>query len=242
MGSFTCVGDGGGPYLFISGGSGITPIMAMLRWLCDTAPDADIRFLHFAHTPTDLIFEPEVKLMERQLPNLRCEFICSRTGDGNGYRGRVRRISTELLTEFVPDPRSRSVYLCGPVAFMEATRGILARLGFDMGRFRQESFGSVPRDSRATEARPSRPAKVIFAASKVEVDCTSSDYVLDLALATGVPAAFSCRAGQCGTCKMMVLEGSVEHDCADGLTADDAKDGLILSCQARPLGRIVIDL
>ena len=106
-GKFTCVGDGGGPYLFISGGSGITPIMAMLRWLCDTAPDADIRFLHFAHTPTDLIFEPEVKLMERQLPNLRCEFVCSRTGDGNGYLGRVGRISTELLTEFVPDLRSR---------------------------------------------------------------------------------------------------------------------------------------
>ena len=58
-GKFTCVGDGGGPYLFISAGSGITPIMAMLRWLCDTAPDADIRFLHFARTPSDLIFEPE---------------------------------------------------------------------------------------------------------------------------------------------------------------------------------------
>jgi ferredoxin-NADP reductase len=54
-GTFTCIGDDEGPYIFISGGSGITLVMAMSRWLCDTTPDADIRFLHFARTPDDLI-------------------------------------------------------------------------------------------------------------------------------------------------------------------------------------------
>ena len=100
----------------------------------------------------------------------------------------------------------------------------------------------MPRDAKAAGPQPDKPAKVIFSASRLEVDCKGSDYVLDVALARGLRTAFSCRAGQCGTCKVRLLEGSVEHDCADGLTPDDAKDGLILPCQARPTGRVVVDL
>jgi len=242
-GTFTCIGDDGGPYVFISGGSGITPVMAMSRWLCDTTPDADIRFLHFARSPKDLIFADELGLMGRILPGFSCDFVCSQTGEGTGWTGPVGRISGEILTEMVPDLKSRSAYLCGPPPFMDATREILEKLGFDMGRFHQEVFGGVPRrDVKAAEAQAGTLAKVIFSASKIEVDCKGSDYILDLALAQGLPAAYSCRAGQCGTCKVTLLEGSVEQDCTNGLTPDDIKDGHILSCQARPTGRVVIDL
>jgi len=242
-GTFTCIGGDGGPYLFISGGSGITPVMAMSRWLCDTAPDADIHFLHFARSPDDLIFADELKLIERLLPGFRCEFVCSRAEEGCGWTGRTGRICPELVTEMVPDLKSRSVYLCGPPPFMDATREMLEKLGFDMAHFHQEVFGGVPRrDVKAAEAQADQLAKVVFSASKIEVDCKGSDYILDLALAQNLPAAYSCRAGQCGTCKVTLLEGSVEQDCTTGLTPDDVKDGHILSCQARPLGRVVVDL
>jgi ferredoxin-NADP reductase len=241
-GKFTCVDDDGGPYLFISGGSGVTPVMAMSRWLCDTTPGVDVHFLHFARTPDDLIFEHELRLMERGQPRFRCSFICSRTTEPSSWSGRVGRVSPELLTDLVPDLKDRAVYLCGPVGFMEATRGILEQLGFGMARFRQESFGGVPRDATAPVAQSAEPAHVEFSASKIEVDCKSSDYILDLALARGLPAAYSCRAGQCGTCKVTLLKGSVEQDHKDGLTDDDVKDGLILSCQARPIGLVVVDL
>jgi ferredoxin-NADP reductase len=55
-GTFSCIPDEAGPFLFLSGGSGITPVMAMSRWFCDTTPDTDIQFLHFAQSPDDLIF------------------------------------------------------------------------------------------------------------------------------------------------------------------------------------------
>jgi ferredoxin len=147
------------------------------------------------------------------------------------------------LTQLVPDLKSRSVYLCGPLPFMDASRGMLEQMGFDMTRFHQEIFGGVPRrDPGAAEAQASKIAKVLFSASKIEVDCTGSDYILDLALAQGLSVAYSCRAGQCGTCKVTLLEGSVEQDCTNGLTPDDEKDGHILSCQARPIGRVVVDV
>jgi len=242
-GMFTCAPDEAGPYLFISGGSGITPVMSMSRWLYDTTSDADIQFLHFARSPDDLIFAHELRLMERHLSSFRCQFVCSQATEKSGWTGPVGRISPELLAKLVPDLKKRSVYLCGPVPFMDAARGMLEQIGFDTTRFHQEIFGGVPRrDPGAAEAQASKSAKVMFSASKIEVDCKGSDYILDLALAEGLPVAYSCRAGQCGTCKVTLLEGKVEHDCANGLTPDDEKDGHILACQARPIGRVVVDV
>lgn len=242
-GTFTCVPDDAGPFLFISGGSGITPVMAMSRWLHDTTPEADIQFLHFARSPDDLIFARELELMERGLPGFHCQFVCSQAEEGSGWTGPTGRISPELLTKLVPDLKSRSVYLCGPVPFMDATRGMLEQLSFDMTRFHQEIFGGVPRrDPGAAEAQAATLAKVIFASSKIEVDCKGSDYILDLALDQGLPVAYSCRAGQCGTCKVTLLEGTVEQDSTSALSPDDEKDGHILACQARPVGRVVVDV
>ena len=242
-GTFTCIPDDTGPFLFISGGSGITPVMAMSRWFCDTTPDADIQFLHFARSPDDLIFAQELQLMGRNVPSFRCQFVCSKVGEGSGWTGPTGRISPEHLTQLVPDFKSRNVYLCGPLPFMEATRGMLEQLGFDMTRFHQEVFGGVARrDTSAAEAQAGTLAKVVFSASKIEIDCKGSDYILDLALDRGLDVAYSCRAGQCGTCKVTLLEGSVEQDCTSALTPDDEKDGHILACQARPTGRVVVDL
>jgi glycine betaine catabolism B len=242
-GTFTCIPDEAGPYLFISAGSGITPVMSMSRWLYDTTPDADIQFLHFARSPDDLIFANELALMERHLPGFRCQFVCSQAPEGSGWTGPTGRISPETLTKLVPDLKSRSAYLCGPLGFMDATRGMLEQLGFDMTRFHQEVFGGVPRrDTGAAEAQAAQLAKVVFSHSKIEVDCKGSDYILDLALAQGLDVAYSCRAGQCGTCKVTLLEGKVEHDSTSGLTPADEKDGHILACQARPVGRVVVDV
>jgi ferredoxin len=111
-----------------------------------------------------------------------------------------------------------------------------------MTRFHQEVFGGVPRrDPAAAEAQASQLAKVFFSHSKIEVDCKGSDYILDLALAQGLDVAYSCRAGQCGTCKVTLLEGKVEQDSTNALTPADEKDGHILACQARPVGRVVVD-
>jgi ferredoxin-NADP reductase len=239
-GKFTCVDREEGPYLFVSGGSGITPVMSMARWLCDTDPGSDIHFVYAARTPDDLVFERELRLMEQQCPGFRYHAVCSRTAPDGSWTGRTGRITSELLAEIVPDLTRRAVYLCGPVPFMQSVRDGLVRLNFDMARFAQESFGGVPREPKATEAEAGATATVVFSASGVEVDCKGSDYILDLGLANGVTVAYACRAGQCGSCKVTLIEGSVVHDCADALTSGDA--GLVLPCQARPVGRVVLDL
>jgi ferredoxin-NADP reductase len=242
FGKFTCVDDAR-PHLFISGGSGITPVMAMARWLCDTAAEADIDFIHFARSPDDLVFADELRLMSRDQRGFRCHFVCTRADADTGWKGAVGRISRELLAELVPDFNRRSVYLCGPLGFMDAARAILERSGCAIDRVHQEIFGGLPRRNReAADAQAGTAAKLIFAASNIEVDCAGSDYILDIALEHGLEQPFSCRSGLCGTCKVALIDGVVEHDSDDGLSADDVRNGLILSCQARPIGRVVVHL
>jgi ferredoxin-NADP reductase len=240
-GKFGFTGEEAGPYLFISGGSGITPVMAMSRWLHDTAPDADIRFLHFARTPKDLVFEHELRVMETRMPGFRCAFVCTRAVAGQGWTGSTGHVSLDLLRSLIPDFESRRIYLCGPVPFMSTTREILEDAGFDMSRFSQESFGGAPRPAKPMDAGASAPAKVTFSASKIVVNCRTTDYLLDVALDNAIDVSFSCRAGQCGTCKATLLEGLVEQDNTDALSGKDVKSGVILLCQSRPKGDVVLD-
>jgi ferredoxin-NADP reductase len=241
-GKFSCIDDENNRFLFISGGSGVTPVMSMSRWLFDTSPGADIHFLHFARSPVDLIFESELNLLGRNSSGFKAEFVVSNVGSRTDWPGRTGRISAEMLSSACPDFKARSIYVCGPPPFMDATQSMFEGLGFPMERFHKESFGGVARDPKVAAAGAGTVAKVKFAASKIEVDCQGSDYVLDLAIAQNLPVAFSCRAGQCGTCKVVLLKGAVEQDHTDGLTEADAKEGFILSCQARPKGEVVVDI
>jgi ferredoxin-NADP reductase len=241
-GKFTYAGEDRSPLLLISGGSGVTPLMSMTRWLYDTAPDSDVDFLHFARTPKDLIFERELRLIEGHMPNFRCRFVCSRTQPEDGFDGPTGRISADLLKTMVPDYANRRIMLCGPVPFMATAQDILKSVNFDMSRFAQESFGGAPRAARPLAEKSSTSVKVRFAVSKVEAQCAASDYLLDVALEKGIEVSFSCRAGQCGSCKTSVLEGAPEHDHADALGADDVESGRILLCQARPQGDVTLDL
>ena len=159
-GKFTCMGEEGGPYLFISGGSGITPVMAMTRWLHDTAPDTDACFLHYAQSPKDFIFERELRLMESHRSTFRCVFVC--TSDDKEWEGPKGRISVESLQSLVPDFKTRRVYLCGPVPFMATAREILEKSGFDMSRFQQESFGGAPRPAKPANASRDRAGESDF--------------------------------------------------------------------------------
>jgi ferredoxin-NADP reductase len=255
FGKFVCPSERDIPLLFLSGGSGATPVMSMTRWLADTAPGADVVFLHFARSPSDVLFHSELAALERRMPRLRNLFVCSRVEPSENWRGPTGRVSADLLRELAPDFAGRRVMLCGPIGFMQSAETALRALQFDMSRFEQESFGGPPRPvtitpstaSVASTAEPTviMPApmvKVRFAASMIEAKAARADYLLDVALEKGVDIPYSCRAGQCGSCKATLIEGKVEQNCVDGLKADDVANGMILLCQTRPRGDVTLDL
>lgn len=155
MGSFTCFANPSRKLLLISAGSGITPMISMSRWICDTASDVDVFFIYSARTPGDIIFREELELMAARYPNFKLAMTTTQLGAGEvwpGYRGRLNEF---MLTSVAPDFQERTVYVCGPDNFMQAVKTMLEKLDFPMQNYYQESFGSSNKEKKLSKTTTS---------------------------------------------------------------------------------------
>ncbi|MFM2404978.1 MAG: hypothetical protein RL223_2858 [Pseudomonadota bacterium] len=143
--------------LYLSAGSGITPLMSMARSWADLGTDVDLHFLHAARTPADRIFGAELDWLATRLPRWRSTLLCEQATPG--WHGPVGRIDLALLRRQVPDLLDREVWCCGPAPFMAAVRALLAEAGFDPSRYHEESFsfGAAAQPVVATPAPAAAP-------------------------------------------------------------------------------------
>ncbi len=139
-GEFTCARHAARKYLFLSAGSGVTPLMSMSRAFHDLGEDRDIVFAHSARTPDDIIFERELASMTANQPQFRTAFVCERQGMRRDWNGVTGFLSLPLLKLIAPDYLEREVFVCGPAPYMKAVRDLLAEGGFDRAHYHEESF------------------------------------------------------------------------------------------------------
>jgi glycine betaine catabolism B len=159
FGKFTCFNHPDRKILFISAGSGITPMMSMSRWIGDTMSDCDIVFLHSARHPDDIIYRQELELMSARHPKFRPLITLTRTQSGKGWLGLTGRIDANLIRSNIPDFADRTVFVCGPNAFMEATKQVLASINYPMDKYHEESFGASKKlKSPQPESKSAPPA------------------------------------------------------------------------------------
>jgi glycine betaine catabolism B len=157
LGKFSCFQHPSRKLLFISGGSGITPMMGMSRWLCDTAADCDMVFLHSARTPADVIYQQELLLLSSKHQNFRPIVTTTQWQSGQGWMGLTGRLNPNMLKSIIPDFMERTVFVCGPEAFMAATKEIMVCLKFPMEQYHEESFGGT-KSKKNPKATPVAPA------------------------------------------------------------------------------------
>lgn len=140
LGSFTLTGPSASKYLFLSAGSGITPLMSMTRTLYDLGSDADVLFVHSARTPADIVFRHELEAIAAVLPNIRVVHVCEGDDPSERWMGLRGRLSTAMLQALAPDLAERETYTCGPAGYMASIRRILGEAGYDMRKYHEESF------------------------------------------------------------------------------------------------------
>ena len=140
LGDFTAFDHQAPKYLFLSGGSGITPLMSMARTYHDLAQDRDITFVHSARSPADIIFRTELDLMARNLPRFSVAHVCETTDGERNWSGFRGRLNLPMLKLIAPDLMERTIFTCGPEPYMAAVRAMLREAGFDMARYHEESF------------------------------------------------------------------------------------------------------
>lgn len=145
LGKFTCADNWNDKLLLISAGSGITPMMSMSRWICDTEQKRDIVFFHSTRTPADIIFASELELMDARHQNFHLAITTTRSQAGRSWPGFTGRVNEAMLQLIAPDFRDRAVYVCGPHPFMSGVKTLLESLNFPMANYYEESFGPPPK-------------------------------------------------------------------------------------------------
>lgn len=251
LGDFSFVRHPGEKYLFISAGSGITPMMSMTRWMADCAPQGNVAFISCARRPDDLLFRGELELLSVHMPNMSLGFIVEGHSPKDSWHGLRGRVDGTKLSLLAPDFLERTVFCCGPEPFMRGVRETLKSAGFDMVRYHEESFQpanapdpaelAIRAGAAATATDPACASNVTFTMAGKEAKCEPGQTILQTARAAGVRIGAACEGGLCGTCRVMKISGEVEMHHNGGILDDEIDEGYILACCSRPLGDVQIE-
>ena len=197
------------PLLFITGGSGITPVMGMLRTLAGSRSMGDVVLLHHAPGPGDVIFATELEDLARRCPTLQVDVALT----GAGAPPPEAALTAGRLDRVCPDWRRREAWVCGPTPLLDAADALWA--GPDVtGRLHVERFA------------PPRPVtdgvggRVTFTRSGTTVGSDGTGTLLDLAEAADLTPVSGCRMGVCRRCVVPLRAGTV-RDLRDGRTESE---------------------
>jgi ferredoxin-NADP reductase len=217
--------------LLISGGSGITPVMSMLRTLCAEGHKGPITFLHFAPEPKRAIYRDELDRLASSHRNLRLVRSYTRApgaGEADGH------LDSAWLGRYEPDYALAETFACGPPALLDAVRDAWAADELD-SRLHVESF--VP----PTLAPPSGvpEGSIYFSASEIWLENTGAS-LLAQAEDAGLTPETGCRRGICRTCTCRKSAGTVKNLATGEVSSGEDEDVQI--CVSAPVGDVVVDL
>jgi len=227
QGSFVLPYQPSGKLLMLSAGSGITPLMSMLRYLAQTGNRSDIVFLHYAQSENDIIFHDElnrISAKENITTHFSVENISNTSTSLSTNEIHQGRINKKQLSTIVPDVLEREIYLCGPQPFMKATVKILDQVKFKPSQLHLENFTADL--NAATQLGYS--AKLSFSSLNQSIQSSPSRTILEEAEAAGLKPASACRTGICRSCRCKKTSGTTVN-LMTGEESNDAGD-YILPC------------
>jgi len=248
-GTFTNAESTADKFLFLSAGSGITPMMSMLTAMWDEGRTLDVNLISCAHRPSDIIFKQRLEYMTGRAEGLDVKFIVSQPDKAQPWTGYQGRLNREILQLVAPDLLQREIYCCGPQEFMLSVKEMLVNLGYDMTRYHEESFSGATEEPGSEVLANDPPAdtvsdtshEVCFTQSERTHLCEPTETVLAAARSAGLVIPSGCQFGVCGTCKVKKIQGDVEMTHNGGISEVDIESGYILACCSRPLGKVLIE-
>lgn len=186
-------------WLFVAAGSGITPIMSLLKTLTQQPLEQPVSLIYWARTRADLCFSEALQMMGKSDPLLKIHTVLTRE---------VNRLDKELdghpreslFRNLIPDLERRRVYACGPHGFVQTVEGLLAG---NVSLFRAESFSPAP-----LVTIPGAPVNVLLSKSNISVQIPSGVPLLEALEAKGLKPAYGCRMGICNTCSCQKQSGT----------------------------------
>ncbi len=225
-------------YIAIAAGSGITPIMAMVKATLAEEPKSTFTLIYGSKTRADTIFKAELDTLLKDHPNhFNLQYVYSKEQIDNAFFG---RIDTEKINFFINDKYKHisftNAFLCGPDTMINTAKETLIKNGISENDIYFELF-TVPISSKneivSTFVGTSN-VTVLLDEEETTFTMEATSTILAAALKEGVDAPHSCQGGICGSCLGKITDGNAIMDKNSILTDGEINEGFILTCQAHP--------
>lgn len=240
-------------YLAFAAGSGITPIISIIKTTLQTEPGSHFTLVFGNRGRHSIIFFEELEAIKNKYLN-RFNLINILSREKTDAPINSGRVDTDKLTELgklVDYKNTDEFFICGPEAMIFCVKEFLEKSGIEQKKIHFELF-TTPGQTESSSANRSMASNYNGTVSKINVnlDGRSFDFelgfngesILDAALKQGADLPFACKGGVCCTCKAKLLEGEVEMDVNWGLEQEEVEQGFILTCQSHPVTeRVVVD-
>ena len=234
-------------YAGFAGGSGITPVMSLLRAALLSEPGSKFTLFYGNRDSSSVIFLEELaKLKNRFMDRLQVHhFLAEEAEDIELFNGLLDRTKCDLILGTMVEPADiTAFFICGPGPMMDAAEEALQSVGIPHDRILVERF-TAGRPSAALAAQMQQlqsqaqglTMQVTLGGRtrRVAFDAAAGN-ILDSARIAGLPAPYACKAGVCATCRARVTKGEVEMAARYGLSDDEIAAGYVLTCQSVPKG------
>ena len=241
-------------YLMIAAGSGITPVISIIKSVLASEPKSTVTLLYGNRRATDIAFRDQLLwLKNAYLTRFQWVNILSREEQGAPLlNGRIDGPkSLDLHGKLIDLHRYDEYFLCGPEPMVIELKSTFLNQGVAAQKLHYELFHTGEFDVQEVALRQAERAKR-YAGLNTQVQLrsggrsvtfeleSSGQNLLDAALDQGMDLPFSCKGGVCATCKARVLEGEVEMDRNHALSPQEVKQGYVLSCQSHPISQQLI--
>lgn len=242
-------------YLAFAAGSGITPIMSIMKTVLAEEPDSKFTLIYGNRSKNSIIFREAIEaLKNKYMQRLRVYYVLSREYmdiplfSGRINAGKCREFCSSLVDLGTID----EAFLCGPEDMILSLKQELADLGMPADNVHLELFTSPdqPKKSHEKWAGEHKDDKGPMSTVSVVLDGMTTimqvpfndETILDAALRNGLDLPYACKGGVCCTCRARVMEGEVEMEVNYALEHDEVEKGFVLTCQSHPrTEKVVID-
>jgi ring-1,2-phenylacetyl-CoA epoxidase subunit PaaE len=233
--------------VLIGGGSGITPLMSILRSVLLKEPNSFVSLIYANRDEESIIFRDYLEELQNDYGDrLNLVHILDNHSDGwEGHSGLMTPEKLKTILSELPesDEAFTEYFLCGPTGMMEIVMDTLNNLDIEKQRIHRESFVSksanplnnVTEEQQSELGRVSRDVTIVLDGEEHQFSVEPEQTILEAGLDLDIDMPFSCQSGLCTACRGKLVSGKVEMDESEGLSEQEIEEGYVLCCVGHPM-------